>query len=289
MDFQQYITFVCIIIFVILTAIFVFLITIIGKQQTKMLDGGLEDEKLKKTTLEKLNKDKKRSTYGIISKIFSGFVCAILGFVCIFAIITAQQGNKVVKGAPTFKVVASSSMSARYERNTYLFLNNITNQIQMFDLIVLHELPPEDELQLYDVVVYEHISGALLVHRIVRIEEPNIEHPNERYFLLQGDANAVADVYPVRYSQMKSIYRNERIQNIGSFIFFLQSPAGTMCILLVVIAFISLPIIDDKFMKKEYARVKVLVEKGELPESALDIYAKINKKEIKKERDNEKD
>lgn len=289
MNFQQYITFVCIVIFIVLTASFVFLITVIGKQQFKIMEGGLEDEKLKQTVREKLNKDKKRSTYGVIRKIFSGVICAVLSAVCVLAIFTAEQGNKVVKGAPAFKVVASSSMSARYERNNYLFLNNITNQIQMFDLIVLHELPPEEELKLYDIVVYEHINGALLVHRIVRIEEPNIEHPNERYFLLQGDANAVADVYPVRYSQMKSIYRNERVKNIGSFIFFLQSPAGIMCILLVVVAFIALPIIDGKFMKKEYSRIKLLVEKGELPESALNVYSKLNKKQTKKEKDNEKD
>ena len=278
MTFEQYVNFVCILIFVVLSVSFVFLISIIGKQQSRILDGGLDDEKLVQTVNAKLNKNKKRCTYGIIDKIISGVICVVLSVACVMAVITGVQGNKPVKGGTALKVVASSSMSARYERNNYLFLNNITDQIQMFDLIVLHELPPENELKLYDIVVYEHINGTLLVHRIVNIEEPNSQHPNERYFLLQGDANAVADVYPVRYSQMKSIYRGEKVENVGSFIFFMQSPAGIMCIMLVVVVFIAMPIVDGMFAKKEIARVKVLIEKNRLPVNALEVYSKKKKK-----------
>ncbi|MBE6581893.1 MAG: hypothetical protein E7648_01350 [Ruminococcaceae bacterium] len=271
-DYNLYITLVCIFVFVLLTAAFSWLITVIGKQQARLITSGLEDETIKASVLKKLNKKKKRSAYGIIDKIITGAVCLVLCAAGIVAIITGVDSNKVVKGAPALKVVASTSMCVKYEGNKYLFNNGLDNQLQMFDLIVLHELPPEDEIELYDIIVYEHINGALYVHRVVRIEEPNEEHPNERHFLMQGDANAFADVYPVKYSQMKSIYRDERMPNIGSLVFFMQSPAGILCILLLVFTLIAMPIIDNLFMKKEYERVKIMVDNGELDEDALTVY-----------------
>ena len=271
-DYNLYITLVCIFVFVLLTAAFSWLITVIGKQQARLITSGLEDETIKASVLKKLNKKKKRSAYGIIDKIITGVVCLVLCAAGIVAIITATDSNKVVKGTPALKVVASTSMCVKYEGNKYLFKNGLDNQLQMFDLIVLHELPPEDEIELYDIIVYEHINGAMYVHRVVRIEEPNEEHPNERHFLMQGDANAFADVYPVKYSQMKSIYRDERIPNIGSLVFFMQSPAGILCILLLIFTLIAMPIVDNLFMKKEYERVKIMVDNGELDEDALTVY-----------------
>ncbi|MBO5039792.1 MAG: hypothetical protein J6D09_01705 [Clostridia bacterium] len=271
-DYNLYITLVCIFVFVLLTAAFSWLITVIGKQQARLITSGLEDETIKASVLKKLNKKKKRSAYGIIDKIITGAVCLVLCAAGIVAIITATDSNKVVKGTPALKVVASTSMCVKYEGNKYLFNNGLDNQLQMFDLIVLHELPPEDEIELYDIIVYEHINGAMYVHRVVRIEEPNEEHPNERHFLMQGDANAFADVYPVKYSQMKSIYRDERIPNIGSLVFFMQSPAGILCILLLIFTLIAMPIVDNLFMNKEYERVKIMVDNGELDEDALTVY-----------------
>lgn len=271
-DYNLYITLVCIFVFVLLTSAFAFLITVIGKQQVRLITSGLEDETIKASVLKKLNKKKKRAAYGIVDKIITGALCLVLCAASIVAIVTGVNSNSVVKGAPALKVVASTSMCVKYEGNKYLYKNKLDNQLQMFDLIVLHELPPEDEIELYDIIVYEHINGALYVHRVVRIEEPNEDHPDERHFLMQGDANAFADVFPVRYSQMRSIYRDERIPNVGSFVFFMQSPAGILCILLLVFTLIVTPIIDELFLKKEYERVTVMVEKGDLSEDVLTVY-----------------
>ncbi|MBQ7236430.1 MAG: hypothetical protein IJX03_04675 [Clostridia bacterium] len=239
---QIFITILSIFVFVALTALFSFLIGYIIKQQLKLIKGGLEDEDITKEY--QTEKKKKGCLSGIVDKIVSVLICALLGVVLISAISVKVSGDEVVKGTPTLKVVSSNSMSVRYERNKYLFDNNITNQLQLFDLVVLHELPKEEDLKLYDIVVYQHINGTLLIHRIVGIEEPNSYHPNERYFMMQGDAVAAPDVYPVRYSQMKSIYRGERMPNVGSFVYFMQSPAGTLCFLLVVFAVVATPIIE---------------------------------------------
>jgi len=267
-------------VFVALTSLFTYLIVFIGKQQVKLVKGGLDDQRIIKDVNKKLKRKKKCCCQcGLFDKILSIFFCVVLGVICVVSVAVGVTGDGVVKGVPVLKVVATSSMSARYEKNEYLFNHNLTDQLQVFDLVVLHELPPEDQLELYDIVVYEHITGTLLIHRIVNIEEPNQKHPNERYFLLQGDANSSADVFPVRYSQMKSIYRGEKIPNVGSFVYFMQSPAGIICFILVAFAVCAIPVVSKKFNALDKERVVFLVENKQLDKNALEFYK--TKKELK--------
>lgn len=264
--FELYVFFLCLIVFVALTTLFSFLIVMVTRQRLVIVGNGLSDEKIKRSLIKKRNK--RETKIGCITvfveKTFSVLVCLAFCLVFIVTLISGYMGNEKVGAIPAIKVVASTSMSERYERNEYLFKNGLTDQLQLFDVVLLRELPPENEIELYDIVVYEHISGTLLLHRIVGIEEPNEEHPNERYFLLQGDAVHYPDSFPVRYSQMKSVYCGEKIPNVGSFVYFMQSPAGMICLILVIVAMILMPIVDYKVEKAEYARALVMVRNEEL-------------------------
>ena len=124
----------------------------------------------------------------------------------------------------------------------------------------MRELPDEFELELYDIVIYE-LRGDLIIHRIVGIEEPNEEHPDHRLFELRGDAVKNSDEFKVEYSQMKAIYRGEKIRFAGSFIFFMQSPLGYLCILLLVVGSILSPILE---LMISHAKRKRLAELGVL-------------------------
>ncbi len=273
--FELYLFFLCLIVFIALTALFSIMIFYIGKQKVRLIDSGLEDGKIKEILNKKLNKQSTKA--GKIMKkvegILSIVLCAFLAVLLVITGISSCRGDNKVKSIPAIKVIASTSMADRYENNKYLFENNLTNQLQMFDVVLLHELPKEEDLKLYDIVVYEHISGALLIHRIVGIEEPNEQHPDERHFLLQGDGVHYPDSFPVRYSQMKSIYRGERVPNIGSFVYFMQSPAGIICLILLVVSLVLMPIVDNYIAKKEFARVKLLVDRGELSKNAYAFYS----------------
>ena len=149
-------------------------------------------------------------------------------------------------------------MSFVHEDNTYLTENGITDQIQTFDIVVTRHLPNEYELKLYDIILYENDNGMMVIHRIVGIEEPTENHPDCRYFVLQGDANAYPDKIPVYYSQMRGIYRGERVPFVGSFVLFMQSPAGVMCILLVLIGFIAAPIMEKSIEKQKRLRLEII-------------------------------
>ena len=254
--FEIYIFVLCLIVYVMLTAVFFLFLTCVAKQAIRLIKGGLEDEKIYAEYVKQEKKKKKKS--GGAENLLSAVFCCLMILVFAFATfinITSTQKNL---DFPTFRVVQSGSMSKKYEKNKYLFDNNLNDQIQTFDLIITEKLPDEFDLKLYDIVVYE-ADGTLVVHRIVQIEEPNEKHPNERYFRFQGDNVHVADKFPVKYEQMRGIYRGVRVPFVGSFISFMQSPAGVLCLLLVVFGVIATPIVENKIQKERDKRLKELL------------------------------
>lgn len=212
-------------------------------------------------------KKRQNKLFAFLGKVFSLLVCLALCAVFAFSLYMNATEDRAANGIPSIKVVKSDSMAQKNEKNTYLKTEGLHNQIQIFDIIVCHHLPAEDELELYDIVVYKQ-DDMYVVHRIVGIEEPNEKHPNERHFLLQGDAVDRPDKFPVLYSQMQGIYEGTRIPFLGSFVVFLQSPAGWLCILLVLFAMIATPIIEKKLLEETTDRLRY-IQKGMYREACL--------------------
>ncbi len=270
-SYDIYVFLLCLIVYVLLASLSIIVSVALIKMTLKMIKHGLEDEKIKE---EQKNKKKKCTLF---DKILSNTAGVLFVLAFIFATYVNIQDNTVFENIPTLKVVQSASMATKNEKNTYLQTNGLNDQFQTFDLILTYKLPKEEDLQLYDIVVYE-VDDMLVVHRIVGIEEPNANH-SERYFLLQGDAVERPDRFPVYYSQMKAIYRGERIPFVGSFILFLQSPAGWLCVILLLFTLIALPIIEKKLDKATSDRYKIINEL-ELQEA----YDAIKKRDIEKRR-----
>ena len=256
--YEVYILIVCTVVFTLLTALLTCLIWYIVNLLLRSIKGGLEDEKIK---IEYFNTmaQRKSKALSFIDKAFSAVIFLCLFAVFIGAMFVNVKGNSAVQSTPRFQVVASGSMSAKHKKNTYLKENNLNDQFDMFDVIVTHKLPEESELKLYDIVVYETEDGLLVIHRIVGIEEPNEKHPNVRHFLLQGDNVDSPDKFPVLYSQMRGIYRGDKIPFIGSIVMFLQSPAGVLCFILVVFSMIASPIVEKILLNAKLKRLAELL------------------------------
>lgn len=255
-QYEIYTFVLCFIVFIALTVLFSVLLGYVIRLTIRLIRVGAEDEKILREA--RLSETKKPSRLlDLLVKLFNAVVCGALCLVFLFSLALNLTEHRFSSGLPSLKVVQSASMSYQHEKNSYLRTNRLNNQLQIFDLIVTHSLPAEQDLQLYDIVVYE-LEGELVIHRIVGIEEPNEKHPNERYFLLQGDASEYKDRYPVRYSQMRAIYRDERVPFIGSFISFMQSPAGYLCILLTLFAVIATPITEKKIEEEKQLRLRAI-------------------------------
>lgn len=252
-DYKKYGLLLCLIVFTVFTVLFTVMLGIILKSTLRLIRCGAEDEKIK-TEYEKASKRKQTGYFG---KFISAIFCVFLCLFCAFSIGVNIIGENYSLKIPTVSVVKSSSMSQKSKTNYYLFDNDLNNQLQTFDLIVTNPLPAEEDLQLYDIVVYE-VDNTLVVHRIVGIEEPNEKHPDERYFLLQGDALENPDRFPVHYEQMRAIYAGKRVPFVGSFVLFLQSPAGYLCIILILFSLIATPIMEKQIEKAKAERFALL-------------------------------
>lgn len=264
MEFDIYQFILCAFVFVLLTAIFTFLVCVLVKYSLRLTKAGLNDEKIK-IEYEK-TKDKKPSVIGKILDRVLLLICSVAifaSFAMSISVSLSCNGNKIKAGLPAVNVVRSGSMSYVSPNHKYIKEGQLTNQLQRFDVVFITEVPKEADLKVNDIVVYE-FRGDFIIHRIVAIEEPNETHPNERHFLLQGDANDIPDRFPVKYEQIKGIYTGNRIPFIGSFVLFMQSPAGWLCILLVIFAMIATPIAEKKLKQARLARLAIFSSSIEL-------------------------
>lgn len=264
--YEIYIFILCAIVFVALTTLFTVMVVYIVRLMVKLIRNGVEDERIWREYLE--NKGKK-DRFAVVDRILTVISCCVLFVVFGCAVYMQVFSDSVTGNIPLYRVVLSGSMSQKDEGNEYLFENDLNDQFDRFDLILTHKLPDEFDLELYDVVVYE-VDGTLIVHRIVEIQEPNEHHPNERYFRFQGDNVDYADKFPVKYEQMKAIYKGERIRFIGSFFAFMQSPAGYLCVLLLLLGIIAIPLMEKKIEEEELKRLRFLmIQYGELDEEEV--------------------
>lgn len=249
----------------------------IYKQRKKLILNGLEDEAIKKEYTKEHSDAKKHWGY------FGNAISVLLSilFIGIFAFsLSCQYGDNCFTFTENFtvKVVQSGSMSYKNEKNKYLFDNNLNDQIDTFDVVFVARMPDEFELQQYDIVLYE-VENILVIHRIINIEEPNANHPNERWFQLQGDANGSPDKFPVKYSQMRGIYTGDKIPFVGAFILFLQSSLGYLVIAIILVYSIGTPIITKKINAISKQR---LLEIGFFEKVEFVVDEKDAKKKLKK-------
>ncbi len=261
-EFEIYTLILCLIVFVLLVGVFSYFVTIIVKQTLRQIRAGLEDEEIIKE-FNTVSEKKQGKFAKILDGIVNGLLCVFFAAVFISSLYINCTQDVYMNNVPTYRVVLTSSMETKNEKNKYLFDNQLDNQIAAFDLIATYKLPKEEDLKIYDIIIYE-MDGILVVHRIVNIEEPNDSHPNERYFLVQGDAVGQPDRFPVLYSQMKGIYRNEKIPFVGSFVLFMQSPAGWLCMILVAFVMICTPILEKKLLEERKARYLLLIGQAEI-------------------------
>ncbi len=250
--YETYTLILCILVFFMLAFVLGALFLALIRLTLKAIRAGIEDDTIKKEYKEALAKSRRAR---ICERTVAIALSCIFLMLFAFSLYVNIQGDVFFEKIPTIKLVESGSMAEKHGKNTYLFKNELDNQIGLFDLIFVYAPPSEEELALYDVVVYEE-GDSFIVHRIIAIEEPNDNHPTERYFLCRGDANENSDRFPVRYSQIRAIWRGARIPFVGSFISFLQSPAGWLCLFFVLIAVIGMPIAEKKLDEEKKARLR---------------------------------
>ncbi|MBE7079852.1 MAG: hypothetical protein E7371_01285 [Clostridiales bacterium] len=269
-SYDKFVLILCFIVLTLLTAVFSVMLVVLTNLSVRLIHSGAEDQRIYKShskALKYVSDDTTGAVSFISTLVFACLTAIVFGFS-----ITLQLAEKQTQEyIPLYRAVYSDSMSQKYKNNTYLFENDLGNQFDRFDLIKTHALPAEEDLKLYDIVVYE-IDHTLVIHRIVEIQEPNEEHPNERWYRFQGDYVERPDRDPVTYSQMRAIYRGEKIKFAGSFVMFLQSPAGYACLVLIVVEMLAAPLITKKIEEAERERFELIQYTGGVGGSGVGDY-----------------
>lgn len=248
---ELYAFFLSLIVFVILTGFFTVLLVYSVRLKLILIRFGVIDKEIQR---EYEKEKKKIHGDGWFVTLLSRIIAGVLSLVFLFSMVLAFTENQVFDDFPSLKVVKSDSMSYKNKLNTYLFTNDLNDQFDTYDLVLTEKIPDEFDLELYDIVVYD-LNGTAIIHRIVEIIEPDETHPDHRYFRLQGDAVSSPDGSLVFYDQMIGIYRGERVPFVGSIIVFLQSPAGWLCIILMLFALIAAPIVEKKLGTERLIRL----------------------------------
>ena len=256
-SYEWFVFFLCLFIFVGLVLFLGILLLYIYILTKKNIRGGLDDERIIKEK-EKAKKQKGNKFFDMCGKVISFLALFVVAFTFLYSMNVKAMEDLTPNGMSTIQVVMSDSMASKNKKNDYLDKYNLNNQFKRFDLVTIHKLPGEFELKLYDIVVYKHDKDILIIHRIIGIEEPNEKHPEHRHFLLRGDANDYDDKFPVLYDQMMGIYTGDKIPNVGSFVCFLQSPSGWMCVIFVVFMTFFIPAVEDKIQRDEDERYKLI-------------------------------
>lgn len=256
--FNTYVFFLCLFVFTAFVITFTLMIAGLVKSYVRLIRIGAEDDAIREEREKLQRKRKTKNASNVIGRVLFGLLSVALAVLFALSLTVQYSESKTGVDSWSIRVVKSGSMSYKNEFNKNL-PKDVNDQIQMFELIMVEKLPPEMELELYDIVVYEQ-NGYQIVHRIVGIEEPNEKHPDQRLFLLQGDAVSQPDAFPVLYKQMKAIYTGTHIPNIGSFVMFMQSPAGWLCIILILFAMIATPLVEKKLENEKRNRLAMLCQ-----------------------------
>ena len=268
-SFEIYLLVVSLVVIIGLTVFFSFLIGYIYVLTTRLIAIGYWDHEL----VHDQPFRRRFVLFGTVGKIISTVVCIVLAIMVAFSVAMGVTENDLTKKLTSLKVVKSESMSEKYEGNTYLEENDLNDQFQIFDVITVHPLPAEEDIELYDVIVYER-DGNLIIHRVVKI----LEREEGRLFYLRGDANRKNDDKGVEYDQMRGIYRGKRIPFVGSFILFMQSPAGIICLILAIVGMFIMPIIDQRIEDVRDHRYRLLATGLASPKRYMQGTQKFNKR-----------
>lgn len=224
-----------------------------GKYDIELIDECIKEDKKSKKKRYKVGK--------IIANTLSYLLLFILGSSFIFTLIGKISNDVVPIGQSGLIAISTGSMSNKNEKNSYLFTNELNNQIQQFDLIGVSKVHSKDDLKLYDIIVFKSDKGDNIIHRIIEI--------NEYGYLTQGDANASTDkgtLYKnyLSFDRIEGKYNNFKIPFIGMFVIFLQSPSG-----MITIASIIYCLFMFDHYKTKYSNS--LIERSEMLMNLIDI------------------
>lgn len=224
------------------TVVFTILFASYRKFAVAEIDSGKRDIEL----IELYFHDRKKSVMRgkkILKAVKFLLYTLLMAFITLCLVFTAfvRFSSEIPFGTKSFMVVATDSMSEKYEKNEYLFSENLNDQFPAKCIIIIEKVS-ESDLKQYDVVAYKHPSGSTYIHRIRRIE---VDESGKKTYYTRGDVNKDDDqidsIFADRdttYDDIVGKYTGVYIPYLGAFVLFLQSYAGIVTVAALIFCLI---------------------------------------------------
>ncbi len=190
-----------------------------------------------------------RAIFNVILFIFA------LVFIGIMAtsIYVRSQGDLFYLGDTAYVVIQTGSMEEKNENNTYLFDNNLDDQIAPMSLIGVTPIESEDDLSQYDIVGYYNDNDQLIIHRIIAID---VGEDGETLYTLRGDSNLTSSTEErnLTIDQLVCKYNGYSNFGLGLTINYVRSNIGIITFTLAILLIIIYDLFDMALSKHIEAR-----------------------------------
>ena len=193
---------------------------------------------------------------GLVNALLIIFALLVLGITG-FSLYARASGESFPLGDVQYVIIQTGSMETKNEDNTYLYDNDLNNQIEALSLIGIEKVTNEDQLELYDIVAYYNDEGKMIVHRIVKIEVED----NQTLYTLRGDANTYSDPQEIDLTFSEIVGKYNGFQNfpLGISLNYLRSNIGIITLSLAILLIVIYNIFDSILLKRIDERKKVIV------------------------------
>ena len=195
--------------------------------------------------------------------ILSIILLVLVSVIFAFSLCISFGKNNLKEDKGTLVVASVTEMSKKNEKNTYLFTNDLGGQFNAFDLIKIYKAPLEEDVGLYDVVVYR-INDQTKISRVVAITVKD----GKTLFTLRGDALIYDETAPISYDQITGVYKGEKIPFVGSIVEFMSSPVGYLIVIMTIAIVVLIPIMEKKIKKVKEERIAFINEMEKCEEIA---------------------
>lgn len=227
-----------------------------GKEDIDLIDNAIYEENQSKKKFNKVIK--------IITKTCGYIVLVFIVAIFSISLVSKIKNDSIVFGNSTLMVIASDSMSKK-NNDIVKSDSSLNNQFNTYDIIGVSKYSNQDDVKLYDVVAFKNKNNVTIVHRIVQV---NIDEQTKQVtYLTQGDSNLYPDntsgsqyVGYLSYDKIIGKYNGTRIQGLGIFVIFLQSPAGIVTIISLVYCLIMYDYLSNKYKKAIVDRTNLLID-----------------------------
>ena len=176
---------------------------------------GIEENSFSIEEYKLEQKQKRKKSLAV--EICLGILLAISSVIFITSM--ALRSPKLNKNSVVVSI-QSESMALVDSENTYIQENNIENKIYKYDVCRFNKVNSEDEIKLYDIILYRSSNNnkpILIAHRVIKINE-------DKTFEVRGDANKESDKTDLSFNDVIGVF--EKRLSFPSFLNYLTYTPG---------------------------------------------------------------